>query len=460
MEMLLHLLVVSWWVLAEMAPYLLLGFLVAGILAVLLPAAWVERHLGGDGGSQIVKASLFGVPLPLCSCGVLPVAVSLHRHGAGRGATTAFLLSTPQTGVDSIAVTYALLGPFLAVFRPIAAFVTGLFGGVLVHTLDRHGPSSAAPEDGRGDAACCSTQQPNAAGSCCSDDDESDCCSSEETRPEGPVLHALRHGFITLPKDIGRPLLVGIGISGLIAAFLPPHVLGDVLGGGLWPMLAAMVLGVPLYVCATASTPIALALIHAGLSPGAALVFLVTGPATNAAAVTTLLKVLGRRATILYLVTVVVCALGAGLAVDGMITSGMVPLEAIVTSLPGAEAGSHAGHLAAGEPLSWFSQACAVLLLGVLAVALWPRRRRTQPTADGDAPDTDEAKEDRLRLTIDGMSCQGCVGNVTRALEACPGVRSARVDLQTGTAEISGRTLAPEELCAVVRDLGFEARAG
>ena len=145
MDIALDILVASWSVLAEMSPYLLFGFFVAGVLSVFISADWVEHHLGGRGLGQVFKASLFGVPLPLCSCGVLPVAASLRRQGASRGATTAFMLSTPQTGVDSIAVTYGLLGPFVAVVRPLAAFVTGLVGGTMVHGLAEGDTHEAEP---------------------------------------------------------------------------------------------------------------------------------------------------------------------------------------------------------------------------------------------------------------------------------------------------------------------------
>ena len=238
---LLEIMVASWAMLAEMAPYLLLGFVVAGLLSAFISAEWVERHLGGGRLSQIVKAALFGVPLPLCSCGVIPVAASLRRHGASKGATTAFLLSTPQTGVDSIAVTYALLGPFLAVYRPLAALVTGVFGGGLVHAVDRDAAAASiedAPEvdntpdlDNAGAAA-----EEDRSGTCCADDD----CPGNAESGEPAVVRALRYGLVTLPRDIGRALIVGIVISGVISALIEPAALEGVLGHGVLPILAAM----------------------------------------------------------------------------------------------------------------------------------------------------------------------------------------------------------------------------
>jgi uncharacterized membrane protein YraQ (UPF0718 family)/copper chaperone CopZ len=423
----MEILAACWFVLGAMAPYLLLGFLVAGVLSVVISPEWVERHLGGRRLGQVFTASLFGVPLPLCSCGVIPVAVSLRRHGAGKGATTAFLLSTPQTGVDSIAVTYGLLGPFLAVFRPVAALLTGFVGGSLVHLFagdDQHQQGEAVGE---------------AIGTSCDDD-----CCSPESRQRGPVRRALEYGLVTLPRDIGKALLVGIVISGAISAVVEANTLQAYLGTGLVPLLAAMLIGVPMYVCATASVPIALGLIHAGLSPGAALVFLITGPATNGAALATLWKALGRRTALLYLGTVIVCALASGLVVDALITAADIPASVFFS--PGGEAheAAHAGH----EQMGWVQHGSAVVLLLVLAWALRPRRGAVQ----------EETTMAAIELTISGMRCHGCVDSVTRALRESDGVTDVRVDLDSGRAVVEG-TPDRASLVETVTALGFEAEA-
>jgi len=446
MELVLSFLTACWVVFGAMAPYLLLGFIVAGVLSVVISPEWVERHLGGSGFGQIFKASLLGVPLPLCSCGVIPVAASLRRHGAGKGATTAFLLSTPQTGVDSIAVTYALLGPFLAVFRPLAALVTGLVGGGLVHLFDREPlPPAVTPEEANEEACA-------ADGSCCADEGEP-CCGGAHDESQGSALgRALRYGLVVLPRDIGRPLVVGILLSGLISVLVAPDTLRHYLGTGIVPMLAAMAIGIPLYVCATASVPIALGLIHAGLSPGAALVFLISGPATNAAALATLWKVLGRKATVLYLLTVAICSLGSGLLIDAAINVADIPSSALIRGADPqaiAQAGGHEHHEAAVFG-SWFQQASAVALLGVLAFALWPRRR-SRPTEDG-PPEADRA----LVLEVEGMTCSGCARSLTRALEEVPGVTAVEVDVATGLAKVRGHAFDPSQLQDAVSSLGFE----
>jgi uncharacterized membrane protein YraQ (UPF0718 family)/copper chaperone CopZ len=432
MEILLNIVVASWSVLTEMAPYLLLGFFVAGVLSILISPAWVERHLGGRGIGQIFKASLFGVPLPLCSCGVLPVAASLRRQGASRGATTAFLLSTPQTGVDSIAVTYALLGPFIAVIRPLAAFVTGLVGGVLVHGV---GEKDGVESSGDAPAPSCAV---------------TGCCDDEPAHRH-TFLDALRYGFITLPRDIGRALLIGVLLSGVISALIAPDTLRGYLGGGIVPMLAAMAIGIPLYVCATASTPIAASLIVAGLSPGAALVFLITGPATNSAAVATLLKVLGRRTTAVYLLTVALGALATGLVVDGIIASGVVPVSALVNVASDVAAHEHQHGRGAGW---WIGLVSAVVLLGVIANSLW---RRPASNEGGELQVTDDRQI--LDFEIRGMRCNGCVDSVTRVLAGTPGVGEVNVQLERGTARVVGTGMEVSRLLEAITALGFEAKS-
>jgi uncharacterized protein len=324
-----------WGTMTEMAPYLLFGFLVAGVLSVFVTTEFVERHMGGRGIVSVLKASIFGVPLPLCSCGVIPVAVSLRRHGASRGAAAAFLLSTPQTGVDSIMVTYGLLGPVFAVFRPLAALLTGVVGGWLVDAADR------LPDNG-------------AATTVCTDE----CCAP---RPgHGRLLRMLRYAFVVLPRDIGRPMLAGVLAAGLIAAVVPDDFFASALGTGIGAMVVMMLAGIPLYVCATASVPIAAALIAKGVSPGAALAFLITGPATNAAAIVTIWKVLGRRTALIYLGTIAVAALLSGLLLDNVF---------VITGIDAC----HGAHQMLPAPLQ---TASAVLLLAVLGAGLRRPRHR------------------------------------------------------------------------------------
>ncbi len=414
----------SWTLLGQMAPYLLFGFFIAGLLSVYVSPEWVEQHLGRKGFAQVTKASLFGVPLPLCSCGVLPVAASLRRHGAGKGATTAFLLSTPQTGVDSIAVTLALLGPVVAVIRPLAAFITGIAGGLVVEVVEHNGNSQIAPEQ---DGDCADS-----------------CCSSE--KEEHVLLKVLRYGFVTLPRDIGRALLIGLILSGIIAAFLNPDHVKVVFGGGLLPYLVAMAVGIPLYVCATASTPIAASLIGAGLSPGAALVFLISGPATNVASITTLLKILGRRVVAVYLATVVVGSLATGLVVDFFLG------RWVLTGIPAVAIEAAHRHAEGTMLTGWgFKETSAVVLLAVLVGAMWPRRSKTS-----EENASAESLDERVELSVGGMRCNGCVTSIGRALREVEGVSDVTVDLGAAKAVVTGIALDSEVLCAEVKALGFD----
>ncbi len=242
-----------------------------------------------------MKASIFGIPLPLCSCSVIPVSRSLHKHGASKGSTISFLLSTPQTGVDSIFVTLSFLGPVFAIFRPLVALMTGIVGGSIVNIFSQGTNEVSQP-------------RPKCTGECCGESDG-----------KNRFFRGLKYGFVTLPRDIGKAMLLGLVVAAFISAVVPDDFFATrLLGNGTFAMVVMMFLGVPVYVCATASVPVAAALILKGLTPGAALVFLITGPATNAAAFTTIWKSLGRRTAILYIMTVMLCALGAGILFDMM----------------------------------------------------------------------------------------------------------------------------------------------
>jgi len=407
-----------WATLTDMAPYLLMGFGVAGLLAAFVSPDLVERHLGGKGLMPTLKASVFGVPLPLCSCGVIPVAASLRRHGASRSAATAFLLSTPQTGVDSIFVTYALLGPVFAVFRPIAALLTGIIGGGAVAVLAGDEESDAPS------AADCSAP-------CCQADAEGN-----------RIRRALHYGFVVLPQDISGALLLGLAAAGIIAALVPAESVATLVGTGLVSMLIMMVAGIPIYVCATASVPIAAALIAKGLSPGAALVFLMTGPATNMAAIATIWRVLGRRTTLIYLATVAVFSLVCGLVLDLLFTvTGTASVHEHHASMPAA-----------------IGSACAVILLLMLVVALlktkWPRLfGGLQSTAH--AASHPPAGSEGLSLGIKGMTCHNCADAVRSALLECRGVHEVEVDLNHGRARVRGDGYNRQDLLDAVEGLGY-----
>lgn len=317
---------------------MMFGLVMSGLLRVFLNPAVVTRHLGRGRFTSVLKASLLGIPMPLCSCSVLPAAVSLRRQGANRGATTAFLISTPESGVDSIAITYALLDPIMTVARPVAALFTALTAGISENLLGK--------KRGR-------SQKPNLT---CPIDA---CCDGETCSPE---VHARHHTFMEKVKagltfsftevweDLAAWFLFGLLLAGLISAFIPEDLIARYLGGGVASMLVMLAAGIPLYICATASTPIAAALILKGVSPGAALVFLLAGPATNVTSLTVLFGVLGKRATVVYLSTISVMAVVFGLAVDRLYTS--LGLSAVAL----------AGSAAEAVP-AWAEWTCALVLI-------------------------------------------------------------------------------------------------
>ncbi len=297
----------SWGLLQQASLYILFGLLVGGLLKVFLSPAYVASHLGSGRFSSVFKAALLGIPIPLCSCGVLPAAASLKKQGANNGATTAFLISTPESGVDSISITWALLDPIMTVARPVAAFLSAIVAGISVNILT---PPTSAEKAGA-DLSC-------PIDNCC---DGGDCPPESHARHHGS-LEKLRVGIKYAATDLWRDLAgyfyVGILVAGVITALVPEDMFSRYLGGGLSSMLLMLVFGIPLYICATASTPIAAAFILKGVSPGAALVFLLVGPATNVASLSVLFGLLGKRATALYLLSISVVAVIGGLCVDVM----------------------------------------------------------------------------------------------------------------------------------------------
>jgi uncharacterized membrane protein YraQ (UPF0718 family) len=283
----------------ESAPYILFGFIMAGLLSVFFPQDRIQGWLGQKSIWSVLKASIIGVPLPLCSCGVIPAAVALRRKGASRGATASFLISTPETGAESILLTYGLMGPFMTIIRPIAAFITAATAGVLVNSVDdsKERPVAETP-------------------SCC-------CGSKNQPAPRQTFLSKLWgsivYVFNDLLGDIGKWLVIGIVISGVIMAVIPEQFFTDVLGSNWLTMAVMLVIGLPLYICASASTPVAAALMLKGVSPGAALVLLMVGPATNVSTIAIVAKEMGKRAAAFYLGSIVVCSLVIAIVVDWLV---------------------------------------------------------------------------------------------------------------------------------------------
>ncbi len=326
----------SWDLFLEAAPYILFGLIVGGLLKVFLSPTYVARHLGQGRFTSVLKAALLGIPIPLCSCGVLPAAATLKKQGANNGATTAFLISTPESGVDSISITYALLDPIMTVARPVAAFISAFVAGFTENFI--HPPSPAKP------------------GIPHFDDTSPSCCDNDNPQQKHGFGHKLLSSINYAAKDIWGDLAgwfyLGIILAGLITVIIPDELFTTYLGGGFSSMILMLGFGIPLYICATASTPIAAALILKGVSPGAALVFLLVGPATNITSLSVLIGLLGKRATAIYLISISVIAVISGLILDTVYGAFGISAKAV------------AGQAAEILP-HWFVLSSGIVLLGL-----------------------------------------------------------------------------------------------
>ncbi len=412
----------TWSVLAELAPWLLFGALLAALLHVLLPRNLIRRQLSGYGGA--VKAVVLGVPLPLCSCGVIPAGIGLKRTGASNGSAMGFLISTPQTGVDSILVSATFLGWPFALFKVAAAAVTGIAGGWWVEAMKDDG----APVE---DAA---------------PDENVDGESGSGQRTGGTILPKITamvaHGGELL-QSIWRWVAVGILVSAAIEVLLPQQAWLDLAALGTFgAAAAALVISLPLYVCATASVPIAAALVANGLPLGAALVFLMAGPATNVATVGAVYRGFGRKVTAVYLTIVIVGSLGFAVLFETLIGG----------AAPGA------GH-AHEHTVAWWAATSAILLVlmfgwfGLQEFRRWRRNARADRWS-AEQVAAGEPGGRAVEIAVSGMTCGNCADAVESALLAAPGVQAARVDLPGGTATVWG-AVGASTLREAVQDAGF-----
>lgn len=375
-------------VVCEMAPYLLLGFLIAGILHVFVPQGFYRKYLSKDNKLAVLWAALLGVPLPLCSCGVIPTAIGLRNEKASKGAVASFLIATPQTGIDSILATFSLMGLGFAIIRPAAALITGVCGGWLVNRL--------VPED---DAAV-------TAGTSCN------------VETGNKLWRVLKYAYFKMIQDIGGRLVIGLLVAALIQVAIPDEFFLHFGSQPLLQMLVILIVAVPMYICSTGSIPVAAALIMKGLSPGAALVMLMAGPAVNLASILVVRKAMGRRFTGIYLLVIVVFSILFGLVVNaiGIDTGALTANGACCTgktALP-----------------SVFKMTCAATLALLIIFALTMKlfERFTHKAVE---PDT-------AVYTVEGMHCSHCEAAVCRAVEEIPGVESAKASASRKTLTIKG----------------------
>lgn len=466
MEQILHILEQIWDLLNEMSPYLLLGFLLAGLMHAFVPGSLYSRYLAKGDFRSVLYAALFGIPLPLCSCGVIPTAMSLRREGASKGAAVSFLIATPQTGVDSIIATFSLMGLPFAIVRPIAALLTAVFGGQMVNI--------ATKKEGQGDAEACNMEI-----------EEEDHCGHEHCHCGevheglgflGKLKEALEYAFLEMMEDIGKWLVVGLVVAGLITILVPDSFFAIFQGNTFLSMLLVLCIAVPMYVCATGSIPIAVALMMKGLTPGSALVLLMAGPACNLASILVINKVLGRRTLLTYLASII-----SGSIIFGVLIDQFLPEAWFVPSMmPSTDCCHEHG-------TAWWSIASTILLIMFLLNALrnhYFGHSHCHCHEDNDGchchegdchchEDNDachcheegchchEAHEETptmhtMTVTIKGMNCNHCRTNAQKAIESLPGVVRADVDLSSGRAFIEGDTTM-EAVRQVLATLGFEA---
>lgn len=391
-------------VVCEMAPYLLLGFLIAGILHVFVPQDFYRRYLSKSNRWSVLWAALLGVPLPLCSCGVIPTAIGLRREGASKGAIASFLIATPQTGIDSILATFSLMGLGFAVIRPVAALVTGVCGGLLVNRLVRD--DDTVPADS----------------------------SSCEVQGGSRLWRVLRYAYYDMIRDIGGRLVVGLVVAALIQVAVPDEFFLSFGSQPLLQMLVILVIAVPMYICSTGSIPVAAALLMKGLSPGAALVMLMAGPAVNLASILVVHKSMGRRFTAVYLLTIVVFSILFGMALNA------TGLELYSTS------GEHACCTGAAAMPSLFKLICAIVLTLFIINALMMKffSRFTKKTLD----------PDMVVYRVEDMHCSHCEAAVRRAVEELPGVESVKASASSKSLTVKG-SATEEAVRKAVEGIGY-----
>ncbi len=401
-----------WSLTVMMAPYLLLGMLFSGIISMFIDKGIVLKHIGAKNFKSIFKSTVFGVPLPLCSCGVIPVAATLKESGASKGATIAFLVSTPQTGFDSIFLTYGMLGPVFAIYRPFAALISGLLSGLFINKYD--------------------------------DDDHHHSTKNGNSEIENldfldRIKNGLMYGFYTLPKDIVVPLLQGILVAGIISILIPPEFVADIFSSkSNFMYLMMLVVSLPLYVCATASIPIGLALMSKGLSAGAVFVFLMAGPATNAASINIVKNILGKKTMYYYLALISLTAIIFGFILDSF------------TSISSKDI-MHQDHLHFMDNIGSVLLTVAFLLILIHSYFFnygenfMGKRSKTKSL---------EFNNETV-FNVQGMTCSHCKESVESAATSCEGVIETLVDLQTGNVKIIGTDYKESDIKEKIINRGF-----
>lgn len=395
----------------RMSPYILLGFFLAGVMHAFVPNGLYQKYLGTKSFRSVLNAAILGVPIPLCSCGVIPTAMSLRKEGASKGAAVSFLIATPQTGIDSIIATYSLMGLPFALLRPIAALFTALFGGQMVNLTDND-KNETAPS-------------------------KTNACSSVKYSFKDKVIETFRYAYVEMIQDIGRWLIVGLVVAGLITVFVPESFFALFAGNSLLSMLLVLVFAIPMYLCATGSIPIAVALMMKGLSPGTALVLLMAGPAVNAASMLVVGKVLGKKTLIIYILSITLGAILFGLGIDYLL-----PPEWFSAPIARMAECSECGP-------SVFNIICTITLILLLVNAMILRYRHKKNCTE------DACIEMEKIYKIEGLRCNRCKENAEKAIASIKGVKSVSIDLASGEAVVKG-TFDEATMKKAVESLGFK----
>jgi len=403
---------IFWELFNEMAIYLMIGFFFAGFLHVFIRKERIGKYLGGNDLRASVNASLLGVPLPLCSCGVIPAGLSFLKNGASKGATVSFLISTPQTGVDSIMVTYSMLGWPLAIIRPIVAFITGVTGGLVTNFSQKNKKEDVVLK------------------------------VDNDFVPKaflGKIKELVRYGFVDFLQDISKWLLIGLAVAALLTLLIPANFFTTYIEYKWLNMLLVLAVSVPLYVCATGSVPIAAVLMMKGLSPGAALVFLMAGPATNIATISVLAKSLGKGAMLAYLLTITGGALLAGTLIDAFLPA------AWFTGFM-----DHSGHNHDQGSLIQLAASIVLALLIVNGIILKWNANRIEKNR--------ELKTNNMTIKtfiVEGMTCKNCKAHVEKSINEIAGVDDVIVDLANGQVRVSGDEIDNLKVKESVEELGY-----
>jgi uncharacterized membrane protein YraQ (UPF0718 family)/copper chaperone CopZ len=392
----------------EMSPYLLLGFLIAGVLHVFVPSKIYKKYLAGNNFHSVINAALLGVPLPLCSCGVIPTAMSLRKEKASKGAVTSFLISTPQTGIDSILATYSLLGLSFAIFRPLAAFVTGVLGGCLVNKFTKYDDS-------------------NINNSCESD-----------IKNKNKIISVLKYSFVDMMEDIGGRLILGLLIAALITIAIPDSFFLKFAEYHFLEMIIILIVAIPMYICSTGSIPVAAALMLKGVSPGAAFVLLMAGPATNIASLLVIKKSLGAKTLILYLISIIVGAIGFGLIIDYGFSAKMFNIFSNITMTSSCCKTSP-------SLISIISSILlSIFIINAFIMKLFKRNEKEE-----------DVKEGCSLYYVEGMNCSHCKASIEKGVKQLKDVKSVVANFNNGTVLIEGE-VDEKELKQTIEELGFK----